>query len=275
MTDRSVPRNQPLALVVGACGGMGMACARRLGQRYRLVLADIDAAQLQSVAGQLAEEGLATRPVSCDVTDDVSVAALMQAVAQEGPLSALAHVVGLSPGAGDWRRIMAVNLPGAARMAQAALPLMQRGAAVFVSSLAGHSGGDLSRLHPLLDQPLAPDFLDRLESALNGPLNPTQSYTLSKYSLNRMVRRLAYEWGSAGNRIVSLSPGLIATPMGEREFTASPQKWDLLKQTPLQRQGSLSEIADALEFLVSDRASFITGTDLLVDGGIFAALSSK
>lgn len=275
MTNRSVLRDQPLALVVGACGGMGMACARRLGQRYRLVLADVNAAQLQTVAGQLAEEGISALPVPCNVTDDASVAALMQAVVEEGPLSALAHVVGLSPGAGDWRRIMAVNLPGAARMAQATLPLMQRGAAVFVSSLAGHSGGDLSHLHPLLDQPLAPDFLDQLESALNGPLNPTESYTLSKYGLNRMVRRLAYEWGSAGNRIVSLSPGLIATPMGEREFTASPQKWDLLKQTPLQRQGSLGEIADALEFLVSDRASFITGTDLLVDGGIFAALSSK
>jgi NAD(P)-dependent dehydrogenase (short-subunit alcohol dehydrogenase family) len=60
--------------------------------------------------------------------------------------------------------------------------------------------------------------------------------------------------------------------MGAREFANSPGKWDLLNKTPLQRQGSLQEIADALEFLVSDRASFITGTDLLVDGGIAAAV---
>src|SRR5690606_7353851 len=119
--------------------------------------------------------------------------------------------------------------------------------------------------------PLAPDYIDALARAHGGDIDPARSYMISKYALNRMCRRLVRRWGLAGNRIVSLSPGLIATPMGEREFTASPQKWDLLKRTPLQRQGGLQEICDALEFLVSERASFISGTDLLVDGGIAAA----
>jgi NAD(P)-dependent dehydrogenase (short-subunit alcohol dehydrogenase family) len=275
MTDRSVHRDLPLALVVGACGGLGLACARRLGQRYRLVLTDIDAGRLEGIAEQLADEGISNVAVPCNITDDDSVAALMHAATEQGALSALVHVVGLSPVAGDWRRIMAVNLPGAARVAQAALPLMQRGAAVFVSSLAAHNAGDVTRMHAVLDNPLVPDFIDQMAAAIGAAPDPVRSYTLSKYGLNRMVRRLAYSWGAAGHRIVSLSPGLIASPMGEREFTASPQKWELLQQTPLQRQGSLGEIVDAMEFLVSDRASFITGTDLLVDGGILAALSSK
>ncbi len=275
MSDRSVNRDQPLALVVGACGGLGLACARRLGQRHRLILADVDANRLAAVAEQLADEGLANVALQCDITDDESVAALMRGVGQQGTLSALVHVVGLSPVAGDWRRIMAVNLPGAARVARAALPVMQRGAAVFVSSLAAHNAGDASSLNSVLDDPLVPDFMARLTLALDGEPAPVRSYTLSKYGLNRMVRRLAPDWGRVGNRIVSLSPGLIATPMGEREFAASPQKWDLLERTPLQRQGSLGEVVDAMEFLVSDRASFITGTDLLVDGGLFAALSGR
>jgi NAD(P)-dependent dehydrogenase (short-subunit alcohol dehydrogenase family) len=65
---------------------------------------------------------------------------------------------------------------------------------------------------------------------------------------------------------------MIATPMGAREFETQPMKQTLLGLTPLQRQGTMIEIADAVEFLVSDRASFITGTDLLVDGGVAAAL---
>jgi len=271
MNDRSVRRDQPLALVVGACGGMGLACARRLGQRYRAVLADISAEGVSRVAGQLGEEGIATVPVACDVTSDESVAALVAAIRAEGELAALAYVVGLSPACGNWRAIMTVNYVGAQRMANAVLPLLAGGAGVFVSSLAAHAGANHEALHTLLDKPLAPDFIDQLEAALKGEIDPTRSYMISKYAMNRMCRRLAREWGVNGNRIVSLSPGLIATPMGEREFSASPQKWDLLKRTPLQRQGGLQEICDALEFLVSERASFISGTDLLVDGGIAAA----
>ena len=78
-----------------------------------------------------------------------------------------------------------------------------------------------------------------------------------------------------GARIVSLSPGLIATPQGAREFEQRPDKHVLFAKTPLQREGTMVEIADAVEFLLSDRASFITGIDLLVDGGIAAAVQNE
>ena len=272
MVDRSAAREQPLALVVGACGGMGLACARRLGQQFKLVLADINAKQLEVDAAQLAQEGISVVTAQCDVTCDNSVASLMEIVAGEGVLQACAHVVGLSPIAGDWRRIMEVNLQGAARIAGAAQAEMENGVAIFISSLAAHGISDLDLVYGLLDAPLAEGFLDSLHSALEGEIDPQSSYRISKYALNRMCRRLAFEWGLKGNRIVSLSPGLIATPMGAREFDNSPAKWELLKRTPLQRQGGLQEIADALEFLVSSKASFITGTDLLIDGGIAAAV---
>jgi NAD(P)-dependent dehydrogenase (short-subunit alcohol dehydrogenase family) len=271
MSNRCVRTDLPLALVVGACGGMGQACARRLAQRYRVVLADRDARGLERLAHQFGEEGMAALPLNCDVTSDASVAALVAAIAAQGQLSALAYVVGLSPVCGDWRAIQAVNLIGAQRVADAVLPLMQRGAAVFISSLAAHAPLDIAALHPLLDDPRQSGFIDKLAQALDGDIDPQRSYLISKYALNRMCRRLARSWGLAGNRIVSLSPGLIATPMGEREFSASPQKWELLKRTPLQRQGGLQEVCDALEFLLSEHASFISGTDLLVDGGIAAA----
>jgi NAD(P)-dependent dehydrogenase (short-subunit alcohol dehydrogenase family) len=100
------------------------------------------------------------------------------------------------------------------------------------------------------------------------------AYTLSKYGLISYCRREAAAWGERGARIVSLSPGLIATPQGAREFERSVSKVRLYEQTPLRREGTMLEIADAIEFLASDKASFISGTDLLVDGGLYAALST-
>ena len=262
----------PLALVVGA-GGMGIAVARRLGQRFRLLLADRDIGHLESSVAALRREGHDVKGAACDVTDPAAVKSLADCASQLGPLRALAHVVGLSPSMGDWRAVMGVNLVGATLIANAMLPLSSRGtAAVFVASLAGHRPDPSERIVALLDRPLEPDFLAVLEAALTEPATSALAYQYSKWALIRMCQRLASAWGARGARIVSLSPGLIATPMGALEFERQPMKYDLLAKTPIQREGTMPEIADAVEFLCSERASFITGTDLLVDGGIAAAL---
>lgn len=276
--DRVSNPHLPLALVVGACGGMGLACARRLAQSHHVLLCDRNAEQLQRQAQAMTAEGFSVSTSACDITADAPVAALSDAIraaaAHHGPLAAVAHVVGLSPVADDWELIMNVNLGGATRIANAVQPLLQRGAAVFISSIAGHLGEDVGAALPLLDDPLHPDFIGRLAAALPG-MTPLRSYQISKFALNRLCRQRAASWGAAGNRIVSLSPGLIATPMGLREFSNSPQKMTLLQQSPLQRQGSLQEICDVVEFLLSPRASFISGTDIRVDGGLVGALQER
>ena len=97
------------------------------------------------------------------------------------------------------------------------------------------------------------------------------AYQLSKFGLIRMCRRYAKSWGQRGARIVSVSPGLINSPQGAGGYDAHPQKYGMVESTPLRREGTMIEIADAVEFLVSDRASFVSGIDLLVDGGLLAA----
>ena len=272
----------PLAVVVGA-GGLGMAVARRLGYSHRLLLATRTQATLDKQVAALREEGHDVRSCACDVSNPNDVAKLADAVAKHGPMKTLAHVVGLSPNMGDFRTIMNVNLVGPAMIADALLPHAQPGgAALFVSSLAAHltnvPGYICPRpdvVKPILENPRKPGFMEELEAALGGDATTTLSYGLSKGGLNRMCVRLAPAWGQKGVRILSLSPGMIATPMGAMEFQHQPVKLTLLRKTPVPREATMLEIADIVEFLVSDKAAFITGTDLLVDGGILAVLQGQ
>lgn len=272
VTGSSARPDLPLAVVVGA-GGMAMAAARRLGERYRILLTDIDEPKLLAGRDALQQDGFDVRAVVCDLTERDSVAELARTAEANGPLRVLAHVTGLSPSMADWRTIMRVNLLGARYVAEAMLPLARLGtAAVFVSSIGGHISPPPAEAVALLDEPEQPGFLDELELADGGAISTTRAYQLSKFALNRLCRRRAPAWGRRGARIVSLSPGMIATPMGALEFERQPLKYDLLAKTPIQREGTMLEVADAIEFLASERASFISGVDLLIDGGVTAAL---
>lgn len=259
----------PIALVIGG-GGMGMSTARRLGQSHRVVLASLSADRNPAREAALREDGIDAVATQCDITDAESVAELGKFVAAQGRLRTLAHVGALSPATGDWRTLLAVNLVGATHIERLCLALATHGtAAVFVSSLAAHrTAPPGEEIMAVLDDPLSPDFVERLE-ALVPERTALNAYRLSKFALIRMCQRRAVEWGRKGARIVSMSPGLIATPMGALESVgqSAELKQSLLRQTPLGREGTMTETADAIEFLASDRASFITGTDLLVDGG--------
>jgi NAD(P)-dependent dehydrogenase (short-subunit alcohol dehydrogenase family) len=211
----------------------------------------------------------------CDVVEPEDVRALSSSVAARGPLRALAHVVGLSPSMADGPTILTVNLTGPVLVEEAFVELAELGtAAVFIASLAGHTGELSEHVRVLLDDPLSPDFTASVVEAVGGELDPGRAYQISKAGLIAMCRRRAPKWGARGARIMSLSPGLIASPMGAREHEANPGKQRILDAVPLGREGTMIEIAEATEFLLSDRASYITGTDLLVDGGVAAALQA-
>ena len=265
----------PVALIIGG-GGMGMSTARRLGQSHRVVLASQSAVKNAAREAALREDGIDAVAVQLDVTDQDSVAEVAGFVAGRGPLRTLAHVAGLSPSMGDWHQIFSVNLIGTALTERACLELAFPGtAAVFVSSSAGHLAEPPPRaIVAVLDDPLTPGFFEELNEVIpKDEQTPLLAYRLSKWALNRMCRRRAAAWGAKGARIVSMSPGTIATPMGARELAGPSRevKLKLMEKLPIAREGTMVETADAIEFLASDKASYITGTDLLVDGGIVAA----
>jgi NAD(P)-dependent dehydrogenase (short-subunit alcohol dehydrogenase family) len=266
-----------VGLVTGAGRGMGRACAHELAAVVEtLVLVDLDEDGLADAVGAL-ESSASVVPVPLDVTDVDGVKGLAEWVNDLGSLRAVAHAAGISPTMADWRRVIQVDLVGSALLLDALTPLVVPGtAAVCFASMASQLviRTDQPAADAVLDEPLQAEFEDRLRAAVGEELEDTGfAYGWAKRGVQRLVRRTAVKWGPVGGRICSISPGMIDTPQGRQEAAAQPLMAALLQQTPLGREGEPEEIARVVGFLCSDAASFVTGTDILVDGGVCAQVA--
>jgi NAD(P)-dependent dehydrogenase (short-subunit alcohol dehydrogenase family) len=202
--------------------------------------------------------------VHCDLTDAASLVALADMVER---LDALVVTAGVSPVMADARTIFDVDLAGTARVLQAFDGLVATGSvAVCLASMAGHLGG-----------PWPDETLEGVDSPLTSPDagltdDPGFAYLLAKLGVIRLIRRKAIEWGPRGARILSVSPGVVDTPMGKREVSGTGGAAELARGSALGRLARPEELASVIAFLCSEQASYMTGTDVLVDGGAVAAL---
>jgi NAD(P)-dependent dehydrogenase (short-subunit alcohol dehydrogenase family) len=236
-----------VAIVTGSTRGIGRAIAEALiAAGARVVISSEDAADTARVAGELAMPGC-----PCDVSDDAALARLVDfTLATCGRLDVLVCNAGITGKPGpfaaidmaDYARVMAVNLRSQVVLTGMALPHIARagpgGAVVLVASLSGLRG--------------------------NGRIN---AYALAKAGVAQLARNLAVEWGPQGVRVNALSPGFIATELSAPLLADDAFMARRMAMTPLRRPGSVQEVAAAAVFLASPAGGFVTGHNLVVDGG--------
>jgi len=252
-----------VAVVTGAASGMGRACV----DRVRAFADDIVAADLQ------APDIDGTVGFACDIADPDAVRALADHVRALGPFRALAHAAGISPTMGDARRMFEVDLVGTQLLLDAFEELVEPGSAAvcFSSSSAYQVSSFLDADHEaLLRDPMANDFLERAVVAAGD--HSGFAYALAKVGVIRAAGRAAVRWGPRGGRVCSVSPGLIDTPMGRQELEQQVEMQGMLAATPVGRLGQPDEVAAVVGYLLSDTASFVSGIDVLVDGGMVQGL---
>ncbi|MFD3311153.1 SDR family oxidoreductase [Streptomyces sp. NPDC058694] len=268
MVDRPNEERRDVVVVTGA-GGMGVAVARRLGNGRSLLLADASAQGLDRAVAALTDEGYAVRGLVTDVSDRGAVHKLAEAAAAQGRVVAVVHTAGVSPATGSAKAIVDVNLLGTAHVIDAFETVATRGTAlVVISSMAGHVAS-LSREEEAALATTATEDLLGLDVVTAIGDDAQTAYIVTKRANHVRVQAAALAWNLRGARVNSVSPGVIATAMSRAE-AASPSgahMMQMLDASGSGRVGTPGEIADAVAFLTGPESSYITGTDLLVDGG--------
>jgi NAD(P)-dependent dehydrogenase (short-subunit alcohol dehydrogenase family) len=243
-----------VALISGAASGMGQSEAVIFAREgAKVVVADLLEAQGRDVVDGIAKAGGQARFVRLDVTsEDAWRAAVAATVAGFGKLDVLVNNAGISGtfdpdtmSSSAWDTLMAVNAKGVFLGMKHAIPAIRAaggGAIVNISSISGFVGQD----------------------------NIHMAYNASKGAVRLMTKTAAVQNARHGIRVNSVHPGIMP-PMRTSKASADPavrEKW--LRAVPMKREGRVEEVAHAVLFLASDEASYITGTELVVDGGYLA-----
>lgn len=268
-----------VSVITGGAGGMGLATARIVGRDHALVLCDIRDDRLNRAIAELADAGIPATPVHCDVTDREAIRGLFETAAGLGPIVSAIHTAGVSPSMGDADYIMTTNALGTLHVNEMFFTAAEHGAAIVnVASMASHMLPD--EIVPTQHFDLAftdeARFLTEMVAACDlagESMRSGLAYSVSKSFVRWYSCSQAERFNGRGLRIVSVSPGSVDTEMGllEEKNGAGAMVTDFA----VPRWGRAAEMAELFAFCASDRAAYLTGTDILNDGGVIASMRER
>ena len=261
-----------VSVLVGT-GSIGLAIARRVGVGKITVLADYSLGNAERAAKTMEDAGFETRTIRTDLGSKKDILELVKFATGLGPVKYLINAAGVSPSQAPVEKILQVDLYGTSvLMEEFGKVIAEGGSGVFISSQSGHRLPALSleenealATYPV-DELLELSFIRRITDTL-------KAYQYSKRCNVLRVAGEACKWGKRGATINTISPGIIITPLANDELHG-PRAEGYLKMiagAPAKRAGTPDEVGDLAEFLMSSRGRFISGTDILIDGGTTAS----
>lgn len=261
-----------VAVLLGV-GGIGVACIRRVGYGRHVIIANRSLDKAERVAEELHNSGFETTAMRADLSSKEDILNIIKEAQKYGKITKVVNAAGVSPSQAPVEKILEVDLYGTAVfMEEFGKVIAPGGSCIIISSQSGHRLGALSQednellaLTPT-EELLNLDMLKKIDNTL----------TAYQYAKRCNVLRVASEsvkWGKKNARINSISPGIIITPLANDELNGprGENYRKMLELAPAHRAGITDEVGDLCEYLMSDKAGFITGADFLIDGGTTAS----
>ena len=268
-----------MTVITGGAGGMGPATAAIVGRDHAVVLADVRAERLDAAVAALKDRGISATGVPADVTDPDAVGAVFDTASGLGELVSVIHTAGVSPSMGDADYVMRTNAVGTATVGERFHASAPPGAAlVNVASMAAYllPAEMIPAQHfPVaLSDPAA--FLEKMRPAWESLPEEYRSgiaYGVSKSFVRWYSSAQAERFTAKGLRVLSISPGSTDTEMGRLEENAGAGA--MVADAAVPRWGTPEEMAELLAFCAGDKAGYLTGTDILNDGGVVASMTER
>lgn len=262
-------------LVVIGPGSMGTAVARRAGAGKHVLVADLREENARAAEQALLDAGFQVSAATVDITQPQSVRALAEQAAGMGAVTGLVHAAGGSPSMSQPELVVRVDLYGTAVVLEEfGKVVAPGGAGVVIASQAGHR---LPALTPEEDEALA---TTPAEDLLSLPLlqperlgDTLHAYELSNRGKALRVQAEAVRWGRRRARVNAISPGIVMTPLSRAELSGplGAGYRRMIEGCPVGRAGTADEVATVAALLMGPEGAFLTGSDILMDGGATAA----
>ncbi|MDD6786290.1 MAG: SDR family oxidoreductase [Eggerthellales bacterium] len=265
-------------IITGGTSGMGLETAKAISHYGPVVITGRSQKKLDAALAQLAEAGVEAYGTPCDVSKREDVEHLAEFASQYGEIGNVIHAAGVDMDNADSPTIVRINVGGTINVVDTFLGRMEHGALINFSSVTGYFYGATEEDYELWDDPYQDGFLEKFEAAVHKAqvnsamlTNEYNTYAASKSFVMRYTADKALRYAEqGGNRIFSIAPGSYDTPMLQLQGEETYENSEYI--TCIGRVGQPSEMAALVDGLLNPAASYLTGVDILADGGMVARM---
>ena len=266
----ALTRNQ-VVVITGAAGGIGRSCAYAM-RDYKLVVSDYSQEVVDKLVMELRGEGIDALGHAADITDREAVESLKNLALRQGNLKSVIHTAGVSGATKDIKRVFDINLRATDIVIDTFHDISRKDSViVLIASMMGHAIPANPVYDEALRNPNKKDAFSIVQPFVEN--NSDTMYNFTKRGVLLLCEDNVMRFGNMGARIVTISPGVVFSPMVKQAWQDHPETMEAQRRmTPAGRYGVPEDISDVAKFLICDCAEFITGTDIMVDGGLFSQI---